>query len=557
MHRILTLFLLCFFISFCPYLSFGEASDKGGGEQAEFGETDASMEMLLSIVELETNLKQRLSVKKRELSQSSSDTEKNKLKLELDELGKQLNETETGFERIATGIDVELFKNRKPQPFDWQNEVVSLVEPAIKEIKRLTVKTRKKAGLKEDVSRYDTLLPHAVSAVDNISKVLADSSDKRVKKELKSLLLEWKGLKEQIESKRKIAGIQLAQMEGSRKSLMETIRESTRIFFRTKGLFIFIALVVSFAVVFLLGRTHGFFIRFVPGYQKKHRPFQVKAFDLVFRVMTLVLTLFSIVLVFYLAEDWVLLSITVIFLIGIVWALKYTLPKLWAQSRLMLNIGSVREGERLIYHGIPWLVSEINFFSSLENPALNLTLRIPIEELLDKVSRPIDTDEPWFPCKRNDWVILGDGIRGKVISLSHEMVELVQRGGAHKYYQTGGFLALSPLNLSMDFRLKVVFGLGYDLQKEAVTTIPATMESFIGEKIQEEGYGGGLLNLKIEFQSAGASSLDLVVIADFKGEMAPLYNRLNRAIQRWCVDACNRYGWDIPFPQLTIHQGAS
>ena len=152
---------------------------------------------------------------------------------------------------------------------------------------------------------------------------------------------------------------------------------------------------------------------------------------------------------------------------------------------------------------------------------------------------------------------MGDGIRGKVLSLSHEMVELVQRGGAHKYYQTGDFLALSPLNLSMNFRLKVVFGLGYDFQKEVVITIPSTMESFVGEKIQEEGYGDGLLNLKIEFQSAGASSLDLVVIADFKGEMAPLYNRLNRAIQRWCVDACNRYGWDIPFPQLTIHQGTS
>jgi len=43
-----------------------------------------------------------------------------------------------------------------------------------------------------------------------------------------------------------------------------------------------------------------------------------------------------------------------------------------------------------------------------------------------------------------------------------------------------------------------------------------------------------------------------VVIADFKGEMGELYNRLRRAIQRWSVDACTAYGWEIPFPQLTL-----
>ena len=58
----------------------------------------------------------------------------------------------------------------------------------------------------------------------------------------------------------------------------------------------------------------------------------------------------------------------------------------------------------------------------------------------------------------------------------------------------------------------------------------------------------------VEFAQAAASSLDVVVIADFKGEMAPLYNRLSRSIQRWCVDACTQNNWEIPFPQLTIHR---
>jgi hypothetical protein len=25
-------------------------------------------------------------------------------------------------------------------------------------------------------------------------------------------------------------------------------------------------------------------------------------------------------------------------------------------------------------------------------------------------------------------------------------------------------------------------------------------------------------------------------------------------MQRWCVEACNEFGWEIPFTQLTLHQ---
>jgi small-conductance mechanosensitive channel len=37
-------------------------------------------------------------------------------------------------------------------------------------------------------------------------------------------------------------------------------------------------------------------------------------------------------------------------------------------------------------------------------------------------------------------------------------------------------------------------------------------------------------------------------------EMAPLYGKLHRDIQKWCVEACSVHGWEIPFPQLTVHR---
>ena len=44
------------------------------------------------------------------------------------------------------------------------------------------------------------------------------------------------------------------------------------------------------------------------------------------------------------------------------------------------------------------------------------------------------------------------------------------------------------------------------------------------------------------------------MIADFDGALADIYGRLRRAMQRWCVEACTEYGWEIPFTQLTLHQ---
>ena len=261
-------------------------------------------------------------------------------------------------------------------------------------------------------------------------------------------------------------------------------------------------------------------------------------------------------LVFYTVEDWVLFSISILLLIGIAWTLGKAMPHYWQQVQLFLNIGSVREGERLIFNDLPWKVKQINFFSTLENPVAKLTQRIPLGELVDMKSRPLHKGEPWFPCKKDDWVIMQDGMRGKVIGISQELVTLVQRGGAHRTYTMSNFLGGSPLNLAPNFRIKEVFGITYNLQAQSTAEIPAMLEAHVAKRIEEEGYGDKLVNLRVEFAAANTSSLDMVVIADFKGELGDLYNRLRRAIQRWCVEASTEHGWEIPFQQITLHHAA-
>ncbi len=415
---------------------------------ATSGQNETSLKMLGSILELEKNLKQRITERKAHIEQSTSETEKEALKSELIKLDKQLNEAMADFELIATGIDVGLFADKKEDYFHWQEELVALLEPGIKEIKRLTLKARYKTKLKEELVYYESLVPISHAAAENLRQLIAETTDKELKKNLENLLPEWESVAQQIRNKMEIASMQLAEMENEKRSFIKSSQISIKNFFRSRGLFLIIALIVCVFVIVLLRFSSRFLIKKLPGYTSKYRPFHIRLFDLISRIFVLFVTLFVLVFVFFIFEDWVLLSLTIIFFMGLGWAAKNTLPKFWQQSRLMLNIGAVREGERMVYKNVPWLVRRINVFTEIENPSLDVTLRLPIEELFGKTSRSFHKSEPWFPCRRNDWVILSDGTRGRVISLSHEMVELIQRGGAKKTYQTPDFLALSPLLIS-------------------------------------------------------------------------------------------------------------
>jgi hypothetical protein len=272
-----------------------------------------------------------------------------------------------------------------------------------------------------------------------------------------------------------------------------------------------------------------------------------------FQFFSIIAAVAGIVTVLYLAEDWFLLSAAIILMLGLVWAVRQTLPKMWQQVRLMLNMGSIREGERVLYGNVPWKVESINVFCKLHNPAMGRYLRIPIENMVGLVSRPFEPDEPWFPCQKGDWVAIAGKPLAKVVSLSHELVEVVELGGRKTVYQTSDFLGMSPANLSTNFFIRVVFGLSYDLQKEITTTVLTKLQGFIQKKFEEHGFAKDCLSLSVDFLQAGPSSLDVVVFANMKGDQAPAFSRIERAISRWCVECCNQNNWEIPFPQMTLH----
>ncbi len=534
-----------FLIMPCPVLA---EEDAGGSTDKERN----TLSTLLNLVTIRENIEGDIASLSRSVAAAESETQKASLKQQLLKLDAELSRTVENFENISAGIDLTSLRSEDETQFDLKQELFSLLKPAIDEMKDMTSKVRQKSELKEKIAYYGERLKILDNALKNIEALRMESDSDKLKASLDILTEKWLKSHTFMSSEYQAAELQLDEILASEVSITDASQDYLKQFFQRRGLYLIEAILVVAIIILLSRMSDKAMRRLMPGFKKRHRSFRVRLLELVHRIVTTLLIIIGPMVVFYVVEDWVLFSLGILLLLGMAWGLRQALPRYWHQIQLFLNIGSVREGERIFLDGLPWRVEQINVFSILENPDAGLGLRVPIDELVDHKSRPSNPDEPWFPCQKGDWVILSDGVRGRVTGISPELVQLVERGGAQLTYQTSDFLAASPRNLATNFRIKEVIGVSYALQEKSTDTIPEILRNTIQLRLEQEGYTEHLLNLRVEFSQANSSSLDITVIADFSGELGELYNRLRRAIQRWCVDACTENGWEIPFPQMTL-----
>jgi len=515
--------------------------------------TTETLTTLITYVELQIRLRKEIKSLKNDLKFTQSETEKAETKAALEKTEKKLRGTSKNLEDIAANTDLELLRDTKELPFNLQRELFALLEPALKEMKHATSDVRLKSQIREKILFYEQRLPILEEALRNISVLNRANKNPRIKAELIKMNKAWAKQRVFIESELQAKKLQLIKLEAQQESLSENTDNFFKDFFQRRGWTLIQAFFAIIGVLVLSRLIRLVFTRFLTGYAAEHRGVQFRIIDIAIRFATFLFTIIAPMIIFYIEEDWVLFSLGILILIGMAWTLRQAVPRYWGQLELFLNVGPVREGERLMLDGIPWRVKHINMYSILENPIAGLSQRVDIDDLVDMRSRPVSDHEPWFPCKRGDWIVLKDGVRGKVIGISIEMVQLIQRGGAVYTYNMSDFLSLSPKNLSKSFRVKETIGISYSHQKESTSSIIEKLEATIKKRAIDEGYEDIVQSIRVEFQQANDSSLDLVVIADFKGSAADIYNRLCRSIQRWCVDACTENNWEIPYPQLTLH----
>ena len=530
-------------------VSFAEEEEILAAEQQQ---KPTHIDTLTELFKSSQYLDKQIDEKNSSINDALTEEEKNRIKLELENLARQRNSLNTRFEKIATGVDTSIISNKNEKSEGITADFQLLLEPLLKGAKYATVNMRKKAELQDQISYYQKVLPKIALAVGNLFNLRQNSPKSEVDKSLHQLQQSWQQQLDLIANDLIAAEQQLDIMKQNETGITESFQQGAKKFFKTRGRFFLEGMLAFFAVIILSRFFYRISIRLFPVIRQSHRSFKVRLLDLTYRVLTIIAAVLAPMVVFYQEEDWVLFSIGLLVLFAITWSLRTFIPKFWQQGRLLLNIGRVRENERLEYKGIPWLVKNVNIFTKLENPTSGLRLRIPIEELSSYTSRPVQNNEPWFPCKKGDWVLLNNGYFGRVAGLSLEMIEMVDRGNSHRTLQTSTFLSQDPVNLSTGFRIRETIGISYQHQAESCSVIPQQLKDFIIDKMEKEDFTDLSSRVEVEFREAADSALNLMVLADFNSEAAPIYRQLQRFIRQWCVEACTQYGWNIPFPQLTV-----
>ena len=519
-------------------------------DQTGIGQTLTTLE---SFIELSDVQQKDIREQQGLIESEESAIEQTILKRQLTRLREELRATKKNFREIAAGTDITALEATEEQAFNLQKEILALLKPAFEEMREMTAHVRQKTTLKEKIVYFEERLPVIEKVIANISRLQASNDSKILGVALDASINDWSKQQAFMLSELQAAEVQLNKLLAAESSLADASQHYLKSFFKERGLYLLEAFMAILLVLLLSRYSYKAMKRLLPGFRAKQRSFRYRLLELIHRFATVFFMVLGPMLVFYLVEDWVFFSLGILLLFGFMWTLARALPLMWRQIHLFLNIGSVREGERIDFENLPWLVERINLYCDLTNPVANMSLRVPINEMVDLKSRPFDSSEPWFPCKKGDWIILSDGLRAKVTGISPEMVQLIERGGTRVTYPTSDFLAQSPHNLATNFRIKETLGISYSLQAQITNSIPQILHTYISQRANDEGYGEQLLNLRVEFAEANSSSLDIVIIADFKGHLGDLYNRLRRAIQRWSVDACTENGWEIPFPQMTLN----
>lgn len=539
----------CFF-GFCFFATAVLAEDSSAQEQMRESKKIASLRAILESI---NQINEEIGKKQKISGKSVSEVERSELHAETANLSVRIKTLKENFVEIASGVDMKLLVAQPAREFDWSMEVKDVLKPILDEISRMTARPREMDRLRREIAAAENRLSAVKNAGENVVGLINTINDKKLKKALNDLEKRWSIHQQEIKTRLAIANEQLRQKLAEKKTFSETVQELFRLFFKNRGLNLLLSLLAFFGVWFVLEKLHGR-VNLISPMHKKRRKFFVRVFDLSYHVITMLAATSALLVVLYLAGDWVLLTLAVIVIFGIVWASRQALPRFWEQAKLLLNLGTVREEERVIYNSLPWQVKSIGFYTHLVNKELlGGDIRLPLSNLLNLHSRPWTEQEPWFPTKKGEWVLLSDDTHGKVIIQTPEMVELVLLGGSRKTYRTTDFIGMNPVNLSTNFRVSITFGVDYQHQSIITEEIPAKLESMLKESLIKKGYKEYIVRIKVEFCEAGSSSLNLKVLADFSGTAGGKYDELYRAVQRICVDACNRYGWVIPFDQITLH----
>ncbi|MCA9001489.1 MAG: hypothetical protein KDB61_06170, partial [Planctomycetes bacterium] len=456
----------------------------------------------------------------------------------------EIRKLEYDFETVATGIDVRAFDLGSESEFDLIKELEGLLKPILSELRDATEAPREMERLRDALdyaNEHVALARQAIAKLNGLIELAqAANASSSLIAALEGSRAGWQAQVRDLENQRTVAEFQLEQNEARKRSVVDSMRDMFSDFFRTRGINLLYALLTFVGVLLSLRWLYRFSTVRLRKHSRGERKFYARLLDVLYFGFSGLAAVAGALLVLYSAGDWAMLGLAILILLGLGWASKTAVPMFFEQIRLLLNLGSVREGERVLYQGLVWRVTRLSINTLFVNPKLaGGVRRVPLRDMVDLRSRASAPHEPWFPTSRNDWVLIEGKRLGQVTFQSPELVQIQLLGGSMLHFAAPDFVSTSLENLSQGFRVRQRFGVDYSHQAISAQEIPVKMQAALHRGLSKLVKEEALLNVQVELIEAGASSIDYVIQADCTGDAAPQYQQIERAIQRLLVETCN------------------
>lgn len=508
------------------------------------------------------NLLQRKELQRDELKQKSAqsqDKASTKERETLEKINRDIDKLKSTFELIALeDTNTSLFSESESLPTDWQQDLLEILKPLIDSLKSVTERPRQIAELRDTVFNTEAKLVVTQQALDSIESISTAALTSDAATRITDLQAKWRDEQEQIVQERLIANSQLDRLTNDQQSFFQGVWPATRTFLLGRGLTLLVAIGSAIAVWALMRILWWVYKKHFTTKTQRRNSTWFRLLSYSYYLLTSMVVTCIVLIALYIREDLLLLALAFLLIAGVALSFRQFLPHYVREARLLLNLGAVREDERVFYNGLPWQVVSLNLTSVLRNPALDGVIRLPLEIVSTLVSRPVKNNL-WFPSNEGDYVILPSGLLGKIKHQTPDLVEISVRGGMSMTYTTSEFYSINLINLSHDetFGVSVTFGFDYSLQSISLTDIPNKISEAIRQAFKKSGFENQLENLLVELSVASSSSLDYIIFATMQKSVAKDFYKLERLIQQTCIAVSNEQQWTIPFPQLTVHSSSN
>ena len=468
------------------------------------------------------------------------------ISMEIATLKDRLETAEKDF--IDYAADASIFEDDKSlhyQPKSLVEDFQEVVTPVVISLKRASERPRRIEGLKAQMEILSKKIKQADKGLLSITDLVNSSSSQELKKELIKAKVRVEKFKEELVFKLSVIQDQLEEESINSKPFVESLGDSLQSFISSKGKNLLFAILATLTTLFVLFGFERFFLKQYLYVSRFH--FISKPIESLFGILSVVASLLCGLLTLYVLDDWFLFTLFLLILLALVWSLKHLFVRFIDAIKLMFGLGTVKAGQRINYEGCPWRVKRLGMNTLLENEFLeDGAIKVDITKLMGLSSRKIHKDDPLFPTKKGDWVVLSDGVYGKVAVQSHEQVVVEVNGVSPKFYSTSNFVSLMPQNISRGFMIETILSLDYKHQKEMSLIVDVLKKELKNVELE------GLKSLSVYFTRAGAHSLDININAIFDGSGAYKYRELSGLLQQNIVAICTKQNYEIAFEQLSV-----